>query len=159
LLPRRHNRTAVDRLAYGCMGLSDDGVSVLLHQTLIRGSAALARKPRRLWDKRPTPKKLILTPTPALQNARLGLTARPRSVAARVDGSHAAVGQMRPPGIFKRRSVCRGPIQASGSGASASAWGSGLAVPPSPHARHARPHGAPVRPPAPRHTPVFAGGG
>src|SRR5262249_34339184 len=77
LLPRRHNRTAVDRLAYGCMGLSDDGVSVLLHQTLIRGSAALARKPRRLWDKRPTPKKLIRTPTPALQNAGLGLTGRP----------------------------------------------------------------------------------
>src|SRR5262245_22515652 len=34
LLPRRQNRTAVDRLAYGCMGLSDDGVSVSLHQTL-----------------------------------------------------------------------------------------------------------------------------
>src|SRR5262249_8959342 len=41
-LPRRCNRTAVDRLAYGCMGLSDDGVSVELHQTLIQGSATLA---------------------------------------------------------------------------------------------------------------------
>src|SRR5262245_60259626 len=80
ILPRRYNRTAVDRLAYGCTGLSDHGVSVLLHQTLIQGSAALAFRPRRLWDKRPTPKKLIRTPTPAFQNAGLVPTGRPSSV-------------------------------------------------------------------------------
>src|SRR5439155_18378521 len=57
-----------DRLAYGCKGLSPNGVSVLLHQTLIQGSAARARGPRRLWDCQPTPKKLLRTPTPALQN-------------------------------------------------------------------------------------------
>src|SRR5262245_22761064 len=76
-LPRRYNRTAVDRLAYGCMGLSPDGVSVSLHQTLIQGSAALAREPRRLRDRNPTPKKLIRTPTPALQNGGLSPKGRP----------------------------------------------------------------------------------
>src|SRR6516162_8225184 len=54
---------------------------------------------------------------------------------------------MRPQGISQYRSRCRGPIQASGSGASASAWGPGLAVPQPPHARDARPLLAPVRPP------------
>ncbi len=63
LLPRRYNRTALDRLAYGCRGLSHHGVSVKLHQTLIQGSAALVRGPRRLRDQPPTPKKLIRTPT------------------------------------------------------------------------------------------------
>src|SRR5204863_2943893 len=71
LLPRRSNRTAVDRLPYGCRGLSDDGVSVELHQTLLQGSAALARGPRRLRDRNPAPEKLLRTPTPALQNAGL----------------------------------------------------------------------------------------
>src|SRR3954452_7665114 len=37
LLPRRPNRTAVDRLAYGCKGLSPNGVSVSLHQTPLSG--------------------------------------------------------------------------------------------------------------------------
>src|SRR5262249_28009068 len=63
---------------------------------------------------------------------------------------------MRPPEISKYRSRCRGLIQASGSGASASAWVSGLGVPYHAHARDARPHLAPVRPPAPRHAPVLA---
>src|SRR5215831_12747797 len=76
-LPRRYNRTAVDRLAYGCMGLSPNGVSVSLHQTLIQGSAALAFEPRRLRDQGPTPKKLIRTPMPALQNGGLSPEGRP----------------------------------------------------------------------------------
>src|SRR5947209_16194907 len=70
-LPRRYNRTAVDRLAYGCRELSDDGVSVSLHQTLIQGSAARARGPGRLRDRRPAPEKLIRTPAPAPQNGGL----------------------------------------------------------------------------------------
>src|SRR5262249_5105588 len=77
LLPRRYNRTAVDRLAFGCRGLSPDGVSVSLHQTLIQGSAALARGPRRLLDRCPTPKKLIRTPAPALQSGGLILARSP----------------------------------------------------------------------------------
>src|SRR5262249_39491034 len=77
LLPRRYDRTAVDRFANGCKGLSDRGVSVELHQTLIQGSATGPRKARRLWDHSPTPKKLIRTPTPALQNAGLVPGGRP----------------------------------------------------------------------------------
>src|SRR5437764_14833077 len=86
LLPRRYNRTAVDRLAYGCKGLSPNGVSVSLHQTLIQGSAALARGPRRLRDRYPTPKKLIRTPTPALQNGGLILARSPSYAAAGATG-------------------------------------------------------------------------
>ena len=48
LLPRRHNRAAIDRFANGCRGLSGNGVSVSLHQTLIQGSAARARRIGRL---------------------------------------------------------------------------------------------------------------
>src|SRR5712691_7941412 len=77
LLPGGCYRTAVDRLAYGCMGLSDDGVSVKLHQTLIQGSAAPARGPRRLRGQRPAPEKLIRTPAPAPQNAGLVPGGRP----------------------------------------------------------------------------------
>ena len=43
-LPRRYNRTAVDRFASCCGGLSHHGVSVSLHQTLLHGSAALSRR-------------------------------------------------------------------------------------------------------------------
>src|SRR5262249_15966750 len=71
LLPRRYNRTAVGRPAYGCMGLSDDGVSVELHQTLIQGPATPARGPRRLRGERPAPEKPIRTPTPAPQSGGL----------------------------------------------------------------------------------------
>src|SRR6266566_5556886 len=77
VLPRRYNRTAVDRFANGCERLSDRGVSVKLHQTLIQGSATLPQKARRLWDRKPTPKKLIRTPTPALPNAGLVPEGRP----------------------------------------------------------------------------------
>src|SRR5438105_2843379 len=82
-LPRRYNRTAVDRFASDCRALSDDGVSVVLHQTLIQGSAALPRKARRLWDCHPTPEKLIRTPTPALLSAGLIPGGWPSSVLAR----------------------------------------------------------------------------
>src|SRR5260370_39053090 len=71
VLPRRYNRTAVDRFANGCKGLSDRGGSVQLHQTLSQGSATGPRKARRPWDRKPTPKKLIRTPTPALPEAGL----------------------------------------------------------------------------------------
>ena len=114
LLPRRHNRTAVDRFANGCKGLSDDGVSVELHQTLIHGSAALARGPRRLWDDGPTPQKLIRTPTPALQHAGLVPGGRPSSVLARREGRHTACAPESPPEIFNYRNARRGLIQASG---------------------------------------------
>src|SRR5262249_13942596 len=99
LLPRRYNRTAVDRFANGCEGLSDPGVSMKLHQTLIQGSATGPRKVRRLWDRNPTPKKLVRTPTPALQNAGLVPQGRPSSVLARREGSPTAIGQKRPPEI------------------------------------------------------------
>ena len=114
LLPRRYNRTAVDRFAYGCEGLSDRGVSVELHQTLIQGSATGPRKVRRLWERTPTPKKLIRTPTPALQNAGLVPEGWPSSVLARREGSHTAMDQKRPPGIATSRGACRGLIQATG---------------------------------------------
>src|SRR5262245_3026148 len=42
LLPKPPHRTAVDRLAYGCRGLSPHRVSRWLHQTLLQGSAARA---------------------------------------------------------------------------------------------------------------------
>src|SRR6516162_126237 len=104
------------------MRLSDDGVSVKLHQTLIQGSAAPARRPRRLWDVNPTPEKLIRTPTPALQNGGLSRARRPRSVLARREGSLTADGQHSPLLACCNRKPCQGLIQAAGSGASASAW-------------------------------------
>src|SRR5262249_29071654 len=64
-----------------------------LPQTLIQGSAGFARRPRRRWDRRPTPEKLIRTPTPALQNAGLVPQGRPSSVLARREGSHTASAQ------------------------------------------------------------------
>jgi hypothetical protein len=78
------------------MGLSDDGVSVSLHQTLIQGSAASARRTRRLWDRSPTPKKLIRTPTSALQNGGLSRERRPSSVLTQREGSHTANAQHSP---------------------------------------------------------------
>src|SRR5262249_50183237 len=44
LLPRRYNRTDVDRIACGGLGLSDAGVSVKLHQTFLQGSVGLSRR-------------------------------------------------------------------------------------------------------------------
>src|SRR5438552_9849560 len=99
------------------MRLSDDDVSVKLHQTLIQGSATLARRPRRRWDRSPTPKKLIRTPTPALQNGGLFLERSPSSVLARRVGSHMADDQHRPLLLVQSRSPCRWLIQPSGSGA------------------------------------------
>src|SRR5262249_51154119 len=104
------------------MRLSDDGVSVLLHQTLIQGSATPARRPRRLWGQRPTPEKLIRTPAPALQSGGLGRARRPSLVLARREGSHTADSQHGPLLALSNRKPCRGLIQAAGSGAPASAW-------------------------------------
>ena len=103
------------------MRLSDDGVSVKLHQTLIQGSAAPARRPRRLWDVNPTPEKLIRTPAPAPQNGGLGRARRPSQALARREGSHTADEQHSPLLALCNRKPCRGPIQAAGSGAQASA--------------------------------------
>src|SRR5262245_56554492 len=152
-LPRRYNRTAVDRLAYGCMGLSDDGVSVELHQTLIQGSATLAREPRRLRDRNPTPKKLIRPPTPALQNGGFSPKGRPSWVLARREGSHTADVQGNPPGCSRPGAVLRAnpTVGVRGIGVSA---GSRTQGPQPSRAQHARPKLAPVRPPAPRHGPA-----
>jgi len=154
LLPRRYNRTAVDRCAYGCTGRSADGVSVSLRQTLLRGSAALALGPRRLRGRNPTPEKLIRTPTPACQNAGLGPGGRPSSVLAQREGSHTASVQESPLGSSRHRRACRGLIPAAGAGASASARAQGSKSQHTP-ARDARPWLAPVRQIAPRHGPVF----
>jgi hypothetical protein len=128
-LPRRYNRTAVDRFASGCGGLSGRGVSVELHQTLIQGSAALPRGARRLRGRGLAPEKLIRLPTPALQNAGLGPEGRPSSVLARREGSHTAGAQCNPPGVFNDRDACRGLIQATGVPGIGASAGAGLVVP------------------------------
>src|SRR5262245_59862080 len=157
-LPSRYNRTAVDRLAYGCMGLSPNGVSVSLHPTLIQGSAATARRPRRLWEECPTPEKLIRTPRRPFQTAGtaahgvpvrlwLGGRAAPRRTVNTVlswlvaTGSRAGgASQQRGPGLRRQR-------------------GSGTRSPQPSHAQDARPSLAPVRPTAPRHGPVVPASG
>ena len=129
LLPRRYNRTAVDRFASGCAGLSDRGVSVELHQTLIQGSAAPAREPRRLRGLGPAPEKLIRTPPPALQNAGLAHGGRPSSVLARRGGSHTAGAQGNPPGFSDNRDPYRGLINTTGVRGIGASAGAGLLVP------------------------------
>src|SRR5262245_39136144 len=103
------------------MRLSDERVSMRLHQTLIQGSAAPARRPRRLWEQPPTTEKLIRTPTPALQNGGLSRARRPSSVLARREGSLTAGGQRSPLLARCNRKPCQGLIQAAESEASASA--------------------------------------